>query len=166
MEFFTMAFSLLAIIGALGVIFFIHPLHSAISFLVVLLSIAGFYALLSSPTLFIMQIIIYAGAIMVLIMFVIMYLNLGDRGSLKESFLFNKSILAFLIISPFGYLLLKSSHKYIPTNATLPDGFGSIEFIGFNMFNNWYVTFELISVLLLGAVIGAILVAQKERNNG
>lgn len=166
MEIFTIAFSILCIIGSLGVVFFKHPIHSAISFLVVLLSIAGFYALLSTPTLFIMQIIIYAGAIMVLIMFVIMYLNLGERNILNEEFLVNKFIIGSLIALPFAYLLIKAVRKYTPESATLPDGFGSIEIIGLNMFGNWYVTFELISVLLLGAVIGAILVAQKEKNNG
>jgi len=166
MEFFTIAFSVLAIGGAIGLVFFKHPLHGAMSFLVTLLSVAGFYALLSNKFLFILQIIIYAGAIMVLIMFVIMFLNVREKELIDENFLVNKFILGALLLAPFAYLLFSSVTNYTPQNIPLAEGFGTIQSIGLNLFTEWMFTFELISILLLGAVVGAVVVAQKESKNG
>ena len=68
----------MAVLGALGLILFKHPMNGAMSFVVTLISLAGLYALLSARLMFLIQLIVYAGAIMSLIIFIIMFLNIQD----------------------------------------------------------------------------------------
>lgn len=71
--------ALLAVLGALGLILFRHPMNGAMSFVVTLISLAGLYALLSAKLIFAIQLIVYAGAIMSLILFIIMFLNIQEK---------------------------------------------------------------------------------------
>ena len=78
-------FGLLSVLGALGLILFRHPMNGAMSFVVTLISLAGLYALLSAKLIFAIQLIVYAGAIMSLILFIIMFLNIQERDLPAES---------------------------------------------------------------------------------
>ncbi len=69
-------FAVCSVLGAVGLIVFRHPMNGAMSFLVTLISLAGLYALLSAKLIFALQLIVYAGAIMSLIVFIIMFLNI------------------------------------------------------------------------------------------
>ena len=74
-DFLFACFAIGSVLGAVGLIFFRHPMNGAMSFLITLISMAGLYALLSAKLLFALQLIVYAGAIMSLIVFIIMFLK-------------------------------------------------------------------------------------------
>lgn len=153
-------FTILAIGGAIGTISLAHPLNSALSFIVSLLSIAGFFALLSAKLLFVMQIIVYAGAIMVLMVFVIMYLNIQDKDMIDEKNRFITAAFTSILISPVIYISVQAMKNFDLEPQEVAEGFGGIHAVGQNLFNDWMLPFELISVLLLVAVVGAIIIAQ------
>jgi len=163
-EFIFLALSLIALISALGMISFHQPINSVLSFIVTLLSIAGLFALLSSSFIFIVQVIIYAGAIMSLILFVIMFLNIKEKNiphEPKKALWISGSLIA---ITPFTALLVSALKTLPQKEASIINGFGSINAIGEELFSKWVLPFELISILLLIALLGAIVLAKKERN--
>lgn len=163
-EFIFIALSLITLISALGMISFHQPINSVLSFIVTLLSIAGLFALLSSSFIFIVQVIIYAGAIMSLILFVIMFLNIKDKNipnEPKKTLWISGSLIA---ISPFTILLVNALQTLPQKEATIINGFGSIAAIGRELFSKWVLPFEMISILLLIALLGAIVLAKKEQN--
>ena len=83
-------FSVLSVLGAIGLVLFRHPMSGAMSLIVTMISLAGLYALLSAKLIFVLQLIVYAGAIMSLILFIIMFLNIqtSDLPEEKGKFYF------------------------------------------------------------------------------
>lgn len=155
-------FTIFAILGALGTISFSHPINSAISFLITLLCIAGFYSLIDNPFLFIMQITIYSGAIMVTILFVIMYLNVQKEKTFFAKKIFFKIVGAAIILIPFIYIFFDSLNKYKADKVLNKGVIVNIENIGKSIFNDWFLPFELISVLLLVVLIGVVILLNKK----
>lgn len=157
-------FTLFAVGGAIGLILFKHPLNGALSFIITLLSLAGFYAMLNAKTVMLMQIIVYAGAIMILMVFVIMYLNVTNKDLLTE-----KKTPAIIgttaLLSPLFYFSIKAISSSDIQNKALPENFGEIKEVGTQLFGSWMLPFELISILLLVAVVGVIVLAQMRRDN-
>lgn len=149
-------FSFFAILGALGLVFFKLPLHSALSFIVSLVAVAGLYLLLFAKTLFLIQIVVYAGAIMVLSVFVVMFFNV------KEDRLFAKLSLKSLVwlvpvFMMFWFIL--SQIWLLPSDfPSPPQNFGELKELGVYLFSNLAISFEAISVLLTTALIGVVAV--------
>lgn len=159
--------ALFSIVGAMGMVSFKQPIYSAISLIVCILSLAGIFALLSAPFLFMVQIIVYAGAIITLLLFIIMFLNIKNENLPEEK---NKNIFLILggvLLVPFNVLVIKSFYK-LPAKSMgiLENDFGSIKIFGTTLFYNWLVPFELISILLLCALVGAVVYARKECKHG
>ena len=77
-------FAVLSVLGAIGLVLFRHPMNGAMSLVVTMISLAGLYALLSAKLIFALQLIVYAGAIMSLILFIIMFLNIQESDLPKE----------------------------------------------------------------------------------
>jgi len=159
--------SFFAISGGLGMILFAQPIHSALSLIVTILALAGIFALLSAPFLFMVQIIIYAGAIITLLLFIVMFLNIRDENLPDEP---NKKITIFigaLLLLPFNILILEEFSKF-PDKPMhiLGDGFGGIKDFGIELFREWLVPFELVSILLLTALVGAVVYARKDKIDG
>ena len=159
-------FALLAamtLLSALTMISVRRPIDAALSFIVTLVSMAGLFALLGSSFLFVVQIIIYAGAILSLILFIIMFLNIKDVNLPEEPHKFRWMALTAAVVTPFCYILgqlvLKSDFG---SAAAAAEGFGSIRAIGLDLYSDWVLPFELISILLLVALIGAVTLASKE----
>lgn len=154
-------FAFFATVGAVGLISFKHPLNSAISFILTLLSMAGFYALLSAKMLFAMQVIVYAGAIMVLILFVIMFLNVTKKDLVQEP----KKNLLFIIVaitlSPILLFIIGANFESVEF-IVVNEEFGTIKEVGKTLFLEWVYPFELVSILLLVSIIGSVVIA-KER---
>ena len=153
-------FSITAIMGALGLILFKHPMNGALSLIVTMLSIAGFYALLHAEVIFIFQILVYAGAIMVLSVFIIMYVNIREKElfiSLREGL---KAIFGILCFSPILFVLMKGLEAKKAVKADLEYSFGDINVLGLSIFNNWVLPFELISILLTICVLSVIVIAK------
>jgi NADH-quinone oxidoreductase subunit J len=159
--------SLTAIGGGLGMIVLAQPIYSAFSLIVSMVAIAGIFALLSSPFLFAVQIIIYAGAIITLLLFVIMFLNIKNENLPQEPNKFNIIIVGAILLVPFNILIIKAfntlPHKSMKILST---DFGSVQVFGMELFRSWLIPFELISMLLLSALVGAVVYARKEKSNG
>ncbi len=159
--------AIFSIVGGIGMISFKQPIYSAISLIISILALAGIFALLSAPFLFMVQIIVYAGAIITLLLFIIMFLNIKDENLPEEK---NKTLLIFLgaiFLVPFNILVIKAFNT-LPSKpmGILGEEFGSIKSFGNVLFNDWLVPFELISMLLLCALVGAIVYARKECKHG
>jgi NADH-quinone oxidoreductase subunit J len=160
--FFTLA--IVAIVGAIGMVSFLQPMYSAMSFVITLIALAGIYALLGSSFLFAVQIIIYAGAIVSLILFIIMFLNIKPENLPQEESKNIYLVIASFAVLPFAYLLI-SVLKYLPQPQTIPEKFGDLKSVGLTLFNDFLLPFEAISMLLLISLIGAIILAQKEKSD-
>lgn len=153
--------AVLAVAGSVGMVSMMQPMFSAISFIITLLSLAGIYALLGSSFLFAIQIIIYAGAIVSLILFIIMFLNIKPENLPQEPSKNKFLLLSSVAILPFSYLLI-SMLDYLPQAQPTPQAFGDLKSVGLALFNDYLLPFEAISILLLISLIGAVILAQKE----
>jgi NADH-quinone oxidoreductase subunit J len=155
--------AVLSVLGAIGLILFRHPMNGAMSFVVTLISLAGLYALLSARLIFAVQLIVYAGAIMSLIIFIIMFLNIQESDLPDEKgrglFLVGGAV----IITPIAFLLFKAM-KSLPGSDTkiLGGGFGGVREVGQVLFTDWLLPFEIVSILLLVALIGAVVLAGRK----
>ncbi len=152
----------MAIVSAIAVITRRNPVHAALSLIVTLLSLAGFYLMLYAPFVAGVQIVLYAGGIMVLFLFVIMLVNLEKN--IRE-YQFNKQWLVGIIASlALGALLLfvyRRGHDIFPRDfASLPEAQNTQQ-IGLALYGNYMLPFEVASLLLLVAIVGAVVMAKK-----
>jgi len=154
-------FSLMALVGAFLVISSQNPIHSAISLICSLLGVAGLFALLTAPFMAIIQVLIYAGAIMVLMLFVIMMLNLSkeDLAWDRRDIIWPLGIVLSLLVF---YEFIQVVPRYLSPSPQGPGpGFGSITEIGRLLFKEYLLPFELISVLLLIGILGAVVLSKR-----
>ena len=160
--FFFYFLSAIAVIGALLTITRRNPVHSALSLIFTLLALAGLYLMLYAPFVAGVQIILYAGGIMVLFLFVIMLVNL-EKAELEEQF--NKQwLVGGLAAAIFGGLLLFIYVKgkgVFPANFVLRPEENNTQQIGLMLYKNYAFPFEIASVLLLVAIVGAVVMAKK-----
>ena len=154
-------FAALAVLGGIGVIAFHQPIRSVLSLVVVMLSLSVLFLLLSAQFVFVVQIIVYAGAVMVLFLFVITLLGpareLG-RGRLR--FQAGLSALFVLVLLGLMYALIQGYQYRQPEKADLSI-FGTVQWIGAYLFTTYLYPFELTSILLLVAAVGAIYLSRK-----
>lgn len=158
-----MGFAVLAVLGAAGLVLFRHPMNGAMSFVVTLISLAGLYALLSAKLIFALQLIVYAGAIMSLIVFIIMFLNIQPDDLPKEETKLLYILGSVIVVSPIGYFLVKIVNR-LPDASTelIGNNFGGVNQVGLLLFRDWLVPFEIVSILLLVSLIGAMVLAGKK----
>jgi len=152
----------LALASGLMVIRHRNQVVAALALAVNLISIAGFYLLLNAQFLALLQVIVYAGAIMVLILFVIMLLNLPDEAGKKRTGRVQTS-LAILLSIAFVVILARAIGSATPDEPfpVTPAGFGTVESVGMSLFSDYFYAFEAISLLLIVAMIGAVLLAKR-----
>lgn len=154
---------LLLIVSALGVIFFPKPVHASLSFLLTLFTLAAFYLELQAEFIAVMQILVYAGAILVIFMYVIV---LFQDAHLKISAVKPQNGLWFLWLAAaifwltFSFLGKKFIH-FSASKASLPNDFGSVESVGEALYRNFFFPFEAVIVLFLVAIIGSVYIARK-----
>ncbi len=156
-------FAIVAVACAINVVVQTHPISSAISLVGVMGSLAVLYLLLGAEFIAAAQVIVYAGAIMVLFVFVIMLLNAGAEARK------GKSIMARTLGAPLlvGFLALMAFvvQRLYPHSDTVSfGGFkgGSARDIGKALFSSYLLPFEATSILILIAIVGAIVLARKE----
>lgn len=161
----TIAFILLttlALGSAMVVVFHRSPVISALALAFNLVAIAGFYLLLNAQFLALLQVIVYAGAIMVLILFVIMLLNLPEEarkpgtGRIQGGLAILLSV-AFVLILGWALSRAADGTPFPPASDT----FGTVGSVGRTLFTNFFYAFEAISLLLIVAMIGAVLLAKR-----
>ena len=144
-----------------------NPVRSALCLVVTLLTVAVFYVILSAQFIAAVQIIVYAGAIMVLFLFVIMLLNLGAPEALKERGRLQPAAATALVVVFIGALIGSTALLNLPAgkaSAEVAARQGTVESIGINLFDPaqpWLFPFEITSILLLVAVVGAIIMAKR-----
>lgn len=153
-----------AVISGLLVVTCKNPINSALSLVVTFFSLATFYVMLDAPFMAAIQVIVYAGAIMVLIVFVIMLLNLRVEAGKKytHSILLGLIAGAFMLLNTL-YFISKSSMpgKDIAFGDTIQK-FGHTELIGKALFTDFLLPFEITSILLLVAIIGSVVLAKRK----
>jgi NADH-quinone oxidoreductase subunit J len=150
--------------SAFAMIYFRQPMNAALSFIVTLLSISGLFALLGGSFLFLVQIIIYAGAVVTLILFIIMFLNIKDENLPHEPYKGRWILFMSALVSPFTALLISTVNTVQFAPLQLSE-FGSIKAVGMKLFTQWILPFEMVSILLLIALIGVVVLAKKEKKS-
>ncbi|MGD0922034.1 MAG: NADH-quinone oxidoreductase subunit J [Terriglobia bacterium] len=152
----------LAILAALSVVLQRTPAYSALSLIVVLCSLAVVYLLLGAEFLAVVQVIIYAGAIMVLFVLVIMLLNARQETPTDRSRL-ARWLGAPLLVVFLGEIFFAVWQRFPPeTIPAAPVLVGGPRAVGELLFRNYVLPFELTSILILVAVLGAVVLAKKE----
>lgn len=156
-------FATVSIVAGILTVSLRNAVHCALALLTLLLHVAGLFVLLNAEFLFAVQIIVYAGAILILYLFVLMLMNLKT----EEQHLHRKyALLMFAGAGILGELLIlllqQSSYAGVVGTAT-PDVIlqtGPSQAIGITMFSDYLLLFEIIGIFLLGAVVGAIVLAK------
>jgi len=139
-----------------------HPIYSALSLIGVMASLASLYLMLGAEFIAAVQVIVYAGAIMVLFVFVIMLLNAGEEERTNRSRLV-RQIGAPLIILFLG-LITSVIYRQFPEDSRVRFGDfpGQTASIGRRLFLEYMLPFEVVSILILVAILGAVILARKE----
>lgn len=160
--FFFYFLSTVAIVSAIMVITRKNAVHSALSLIVTLLSLAGLYLMLYAPFVAGVQVVLYAGGIMVLFLFVIMLVSL-ERSIKEESF--NKQwhvgIAACLVLGGMFFYVVKKGSSIFPANVVSLPEVENTQKIGLTLFQEYLLPFEIASLLLLVAIVGAVVMAKK-----
>lgn len=161
------AFFILAALGVVSAIILVfarNPMHSIIALIICFFSISGHYVLMNAQFLAVVNIIVYAGAIMVLFLFVVMMMNLNELEEIKQKMAWkiaatiaSGSLLLVLIAS------LKSTESLMLAESS--QDIGLIETLGQVMLGEYLVPFIMTSILLNSAMIGAFLMAKKEKSS-
>lgn len=162
---FFVIISLVAIISAILVITCKNPINSALSLIMTFFCLATYYVMLDAPFMAAIQVMVYAGAIMVLIVFTIMLLNIRVNATQKHSHkVLLGSILGFFTLINTVVLLFKSQVAKPVGGYTgeMIKNIGHSELIGREMFTTFLLPFEITSILLLVAIIGSVILAKKK----
>ncbi|MBM4395882.1 MAG: NADH-quinone oxidoreductase subunit J [Deltaproteobacteria bacterium] len=140
-----------------------NPLHAAIALLATFFFLSGLFVLLSAHLVAVLQVLVYAGAVMVLFTFVVMLLNLrrhelaGPRPTLFKAL----GAAAVLAVTTKVAMVVAAALADAPAAADLPDGFGGGRDVAGNLLIDYLVPFELTSILLLVAIVGALAIARR-----
>jgi NADH-quinone oxidoreductase subunit J len=151
----------LLVLSSLLVVFLRDVVHCAVALVGALLIIAVFYVTLQAPMVGVLQVMVYAGAIMVLFLFVIMFLNPRSLEPRRGAWWGLGSLLAVLLGALLVMMLGKTETGSDPVAGT--HIFGSPEMLAESLFNDFVLPFEIASVLLLVAIVGAVVLARRER---
>lgn len=157
-------FAIVIVISALCVVSMRNIVHCAMFLACVFLGVAGIYVLLNADFLAAVQVLIYVGAITILILFAIMlsvkYVGSEIRHHNSQSIPAFVMILIFLVV--FGRITARAWYGLQPEKFLPPGGMNSTQIIGISLLRVYALPFEIASIILLVAMIGAIIIARKE----
>jgi len=155
------SFAVVAMLSALGVVFSTRPVYCLLSLVVTMLSLAGIFVIIQSPFVALVQVLVYAGAILVLFLYVIMLINPRQIEPIVE-IVITRRLSAVLLALMFFLLTLGTLlrfHGAVPKDVNLTT-FG-VKDIAARMLTDYMLPFELTSVLLLIAIIGAVVIVRR-----
>lgn len=155
-------FSALALGSASYFVFAKNPLYAILSLIVTFFTIAALYILLNAQFLGIIQIIVYAGAIMVLFLYVLMMLNLNKEDESKKH---NINKLVGIVAGGILFVGMLGAYKGLKTGVATKDvdvSVGLTKNLGRLLFNEYVLPFELASILILAGIVGAVLIGKKD----
>jgi NADH-quinone oxidoreductase subunit J len=155
---FFILFALSAILSALSVILQKNPIYSALSLIVVIASMGGLFLLLNANFIAILQMVIYAGAIMTLFLFVIMMVDVRDEAWPSWKIQHKGALLVLLLIAGVTIWAVSSADSQI---IPLTKDF-SVKSLARQLFTTYVFPFEVISILIISSVVGALYIARKE----
>ena len=156
--------AIIAIVAALGMLLSRNAVHSALYLVLNFVTIAVFYLVLNAPFISMVQVTVYAGAIVVLFLFVIMLLG-AEKLSRSETHRWQMPLalaLGLVLIIETGYVLFTQVGQF-ENSVILPERFGSPASIGRLLFSQYLLPFEVTSVLLLVAMIGVIVLTRQDK---
>jgi len=161
LTFYILAFG--AVISALLMVTSKKPVSSAMSLIATMVFLAGLYVLLDAHLIAALQLIVYAGAIMVLFLFVIMLLNVDEKEGRMAG---NTILLQFGAMVSFGivFIMMVGLVKSGGTMLVFGEGadqFGTTKAVGKMLFTDYLLPFEIASILLLAAIVGAVILAKR-----
>ncbi len=156
--------ALITVVSAVLVVFMPRPLHNVLFMIMTMLGLAGIFLLLHAEFVALVQVIVYAGAVMVLFLFVVMLLNLDRLGASDQAKAVRGWAGALIGFAVFGVLL--TAFKYLPQMVTpktaAVDTPSNTEALARELFTTYLLPFEIASVLLLAAMIGAVILVRKD----
>jgi NADH-quinone oxidoreductase subunit J len=158
-----LTFAIIAVVAGFNLVLQTHPISSALSLIGVMGSLAVLYLLLGAEFLAAAQIIVYAGAIMVLFIFVIMLLNAGTEESASKS-VFSRVVavpVLVIFVGVISYLITSVMPASPGVQFGKFTGGGPLQ-IGRALFTQYLLPFEVVSILILIAILGAVVLARKE----
>jgi NADH-quinone oxidoreductase subunit J len=157
-------FAGLAVLGAVSLIVMRHPIHSALSLIVVMVALACLYLLIGAEFIAAVQIIVYAGAIMVLFVFVIMLLNAGEeeRTNLSLMARYVGVPLSILFTLQLAYWMFRASAQHAWLQAAPVSPPAPMKDLALRLFREFVMPFELTAILILVAMLGAVVLARRE----
>lgn len=152
-----------AVVSALLMVTNKKPVNAAMCLILTMFLLAGMYVLLDAHLIAALQIIVYAGAIMVLFLFVIMLLNIQEK---EGRLAINKIVMQFLGIAVVGGLFiliasLVTIDGSLVKSVDMTNGFGTTKAVGQMLFTDFILPFEIASILLLAAIVGAVILAKR-----
>ncbi len=159
----------ISIAAALGMLLSRNAVHSAMYLVLNFITAAVFYLVLNAPFIAMVQVIVYAGAIIVLFLFVIMLLGgeqLRGTGGVRGSERWHRSlavVLGLALIAVFAYMLLTGGFSPAPTQAAEALIDASPQALGFRLFEGYIFPFEVTGVLLLAAVAGVVVFGRNRK---
>lgn len=154
--------SAIALGSATYFVFAKNPLYSLLSLVVTFFSIAGLYILLNAQFLGIVQVIVYAGAIMVLFLYVLMMLNLNKEDEGKKK---NIGKIAGVLVSGILFIGILGAYRGLQGGTVAHNidmSVGLTKNLGKLLFNEYVLPFELASILILAGIVGAVLIGKKD----
>lgn len=152
-------FGALAVVSALATVIMRNPIRNAVGLFVHVLALAGLYVTLSAHFLTAVQLIVYVGAVVVLFVFVIMLLGPASEAPTDSAGRLPRAVGAASIVA-VGVLLARTVADLRPERVANPPNFGTIESVGRELFGPAMIPFEMASVLLTAAIVGAFAVAR------
>jgi len=154
-------FAGLAIACACSLVYHRNPLYSAISLIGVFISLACLYVTLAAPFIAVTQILVYAGAIMVLVVFVIMLLNLDDDNAFNRlKYLYGVAVVLGLALMAQTFFIFYAVLK-TPQNPSTNTTAGMTQSIGETMYTKYLLPVEIVGIMLLMAIVGAVVLSRR-----
>ena len=160
-------FAFLSVLGALGVLFLRSPIHCALSLVGTFFCLGAIYVMLNAEFVAVIQVLVYAGAIMVLFLFVLMLLSSKDNEKYVNKWSIGKLLAGTLSLWVFVQIasLFMADELQLGPKGEYPieivEEVGSVVLIGRLLFTDYILSFEIIAILLLIAVIGAVVIANR-----
>jgi NADH-quinone oxidoreductase subunit J len=154
-----MVCAVLALFGAVGTVVSSRPLRAAMSLLLNIIALSGVFLSAHAELLAALQVLVYAGAVVVLFIFVIMLLG-PDAETSSDSKNLMVRLLSTAAMGSFGLTLTFSIVDFDRPFSPLPDAYGSVESIAQALYRDQLVPFEIVSITLLVAIVGAVAVAR------
>lgn len=165
LNFVFIAFSAITLLCALMVVFAKNPIHSILYMILTMFSLSGHYILLHAQFIGVVNIIVYAGAIMVLFLFVLMLLNLQKDNEPNNSIKWKIGGIAIGLVSMLVLLLtyrVQLTQESV-IGAALPPDFGYVKPLGQLLFTNYVFPFEISSILFIAAMVGVVYIGNRDK---